>query len=149
MKYKILVLNGPNLNLLGKREPQIYGHDTLDSINKSLIQIAEQAEIMLESYQSNSESDLIEKTQSCFLHNYDFLIINPAAYTHTSIAWRDAVLAIKKPFIEIHLSNIFAREEFRHKSYFSDIAVGVISGLGIKGYQLALTYAIDYLFGKE
>jgi 3-dehydroquinate dehydratase-2 len=149
MKHKILVLHGPNLNLLGKREPEIYGRDTLENINKSLLEVASKSNIVLEYYQSNSESDLITKTQSCFENNYDFLIINPAAFTHTSIALRDAVLAINKPFIEVHLSNIFTREQFRHKSYFSDIAIGVISGLGVKGYHMALTYAIDYLSGKE
>ena len=103
---------------------------------------------MLESFQSNSENDLILKIHSC-IDNYDFLIINPAAFTHTSIALRDAILAVNIPFIEIHVSNIFAREEFRHKSYFSDIAIGVISGLGVRGYQMALTFAIEYLSGKE
>ena len=149
MTYKILVLHGPNLNLLGKREPEIYGHDTLENINNSLLEVANSSNIMLEYYQSNSESELITKTQSYFENNYDFLIINPAAFTHTSIALRDAVLAINKPFIEVHLSNIFTREQFRHKSYFSDIAIGVISGLGVKGYHMALTYAIEYLSGKE
>ena len=148
-KYKILVLHGPNLNLLGLREPEIYGYTRLADINNELENISQKSQIMLEYYQSNSEADLIGKTQSCFNQNYDFLIINPAAFTHTSIAWRDALLAIKKPFIEVHLSNIFAREEFRHKSFFSDIAIGVISGLGTKSYRLALTYAIEYLSGKE
>lgn len=149
MKYKILVLNGPNLNLLGKREPDIYGNDTLETINKLLTEVASNYNIMLESYQSNSEGDLIDKIQSYSVHKFDFLIINPAAYTHTSIALRDAILTVNKPFIEIHLSNIYSREEFRHKSYFSDIAIGVISGLGVKGYSMALTYAIEYLSGKE
>ena len=148
-KYKILVLHGPNLNLLGLREPEIYGHTRLSDINTELENISQKSQIMLEYYQSNSEAELIGKTQSCFNQNYDFLIINPAAFTHTSIAWRDALLAIKKPFIEVHLSNVFAREEFRHKSFFSDIAIGVISGLGTKSYRLALTYAIEYLTGKE
>ena len=148
-KIKILVLHGPNLNLLGQREPEIYGHTTLEEINKELEKISQKSGIMLEYFQSNSESELIEKTHTTLKNNYDFLIINPAAFTHTSVAWRDAVLAIKKPFIEVHLSNVFAREEFRHRSYFSDIAVGVISGLGTKSYRLALTYAIEYLTGKE
>ena len=149
MKHKILILHGSNLNLLGKREPEIYGRDTLEDINKSLLEVANNSNIVLESYQSNSESDLITKIQSGFENNYDFLIINTAAFTHTSIALRDAVLAVNRPFIEVHLSNVFAREQFRHKSYFSDIAIGVISGLGVKGYHMALTYAIDYLSGKE
>ena len=117
MTSRILIINGPNLNLLGKREPQVYGHETLFDINNSLTQIASQAGFMLESFQSNSENDLILKIHSC-IDNYDFLIINPAAFTHTSIALRDAILAVNIPFIEIHVSNIFAREEFRHKSYF-------------------------------
>ena len=149
MKHKILVLNGPNLNLLGKREPQIYGLDTLEDINKSLLEVANNSNIVLEFHQSNSESALITKTQSYFENNYDFLIINPAAFTHTSIALRDAIIAVNVPFIEIHLSNIFKREPFRHKSYFSDIAIGTISGFGVKGYHMALTYAIDYLSRKE
>lgn len=148
-KLKILVLHGPNLNLLGQREPEVYGTATLEDINQELEKICSPFGIVLECYQSNSESELITKTQEHFQNNYDFLIINPAGYTHTSIAWRDAVIAINKPFIEVHLSNIFAREEFRHKSYFSDIAVGVISGLGKKGYILALNYAIESLLGRE
>ena len=149
MKYKILVLHGPNLNLLGKREPDIYGHNSLEDINKSLLEVANNSKIMLESYQSNVEGDLIDKVQSNFVNNYDFIIINPAAYTHTSIALRDAILSVNKPFIEVHLSNVYSREDFRHKSYFSDIAIGVISGFGVKGYHMALTYAIEYLSGKE
>ncbi len=148
-KYKILVMHGPNLNLLGQREPEIYGHTTLDDINHELENISQKSGIMLEYYQSNSEAELIGRTQSSFKDSYDFIIVNPAGYTHTSVAWRDALLAIKRPFIEVHLSNIFAREEFRHKSYFSDIAIGVISGLGTNSYRLALTYAIEYLLGKE
>lgn len=148
-KFKILVLHGPNLNLLGKREPEIYGADTLHEIDKELENISKQFGIILECYQSNNEGELISKTQECFKHNYDFLIINPAGYTHTSVAWRDALIAINKPFIEVHLSNVFARETFRHKSYFSDIAAGVICGLGKSGYILALNYAIESLLGKD
>ena len=147
--YKIMILHGPNLNLLGFREPEIYGKTTLDNINQRLKQISLQYDVAIDFYQSNSEADLINKTQQSFFENYDFLIINPSGYTHTSIAWRDALLAINKPFIEVHLSNIFAREEFRHKSYFSDIAVGLICGLGEKGYESALIYAIEYLLEKE
>ena len=148
-KFKILVLHGPNLNLLGLREPAVYGYTTLDEINHTLEKKCAQAGIMIECFQSNIEGELISRTQDVLLNAFDFLIINPAGYTHTSIAWRDAVLAINKPFIEVHLSNVFAREEFRHKSFFSDIAVGVISGLGKEGYFLALSYAIEFLIGKE
>ncbi len=146
---KILVIHGPNLNLLGLREPEIYGSTTLNDINYLLSQTSNSAGIALEHFQSNHEGELITKTHSALIDNFDFLIINPGGYTHTSITWRDALLAVKKPFIEVHLSNIFARETFRHKSYFSDIAIGVISGFGIKSYTLALTHAIDFLMKKE
>ena len=139
----ILVLHGPNLNLLGLREPQHYGNATLDSINQTLSNKAKLANITLESFQSNSEADLIDKIQSIATKSVDFVIINPAAFTHTSVAMRDALSAVKVPFIEVHLSNVFAREAFRHHSYFTDIAVGIISGLGAKGYELALDYAIE------
>ena len=148
-KFKILVLHGPNLNLLGLREPAVYGYTTLDEINHALEKKCTDAGIMLECFQSNIEGELISRTQDVLLNAFDFLIINPAGYTHTSIAWRDAVLAVNKPFIEVHLSNVFAREKFRHKSFFSDIAVGVISGLGKTGYSLALSYAVEFLIGKE
>lgn len=146
---KILVLHGPNLNLLGKREPEIYGYTTLDEINKNLEKNSLQSGIVLEYFQSNQEGDLISKTHSALLDGFDFLIINPAGYTHTSVAWRDAVLAVNKPFIEVHLSNVFSREEFRHKSFFSDIALGVISGFGLESYNLALSFAIKFLLGRE
>ena len=139
----ILVLHGPNLNLLGLREPQHYGNATLDSINQTLSNKAKLANITLESFQSNSEADLIDKIQSIATKSVDFVIINPAAFTHTSVAMRDALSAVKVPFIEVHLSNVFAREAFRHHSYFTDIAVGIISGLGAKGYELALDFAIE------
>jgi 3-dehydroquinate dehydratase II len=139
---KILILHGPNLNLLGLREPEIYGDVTLADINRNLFQIADATGVTLETFQSNAEAELIDKIQLALSDGTDFIIINPAAYTHTSVAMRDALAAIKLPFIEIHLSNIFARESFRQKSYFSDLAVGVISGLGAKGYELALTYAL-------
>ncbi len=138
----VLVLHGPNLNLLGLREPEHYGSLTLDAINQSLKSLAQQAKVDLETYQSNSEADIVAKIQSLAVNAVDFVIINPAAFTHTSIAIRDALSAIKTPFIEVHLSNVFARESFRHHSYFSDIAVGVISGLGADGYLAALNYAI-------
>jgi len=141
----ILVLHGPNLNLLGLREPEHYGSTTLDSINQTLSSQAKSAGIALESFQSNSEADLVTKIQSLATNKADFVIINPAAFTHTSVAMRDALSAVKVPFIEVHLSNVFAREAFRHHSYFTDIAVGIISGLGAQGYSLALDYAIQHI----
>ncbi|PPC93531.1 MAG: type II 3-dehydroquinate dehydratase [Methylotenera sp.] len=141
----ILVLHGPNLNLLGLREPEHYGKATLASINEALLAQAKLADINLETYQSNAEAELVTKIQSIATKKVDFVIINPAAYTHTSVAMRDALAAVKVPFIEVHLSNVYAREAFRHHSYFTDIAVGVISGLGAQGYALALDYAIMQL----
>lgn len=146
---KILVINGPNLNLLGTREPAIYGAQSLADIERNLTVIAKQLSVNIDFFQSNSESELINKTQEMANLNYNFAIINPASYTHTSIAWRDAMIAVKIPFIELHISNIFSREEFRKVSYFSDIAVGVISGLGVQGYELALTFAVKYLLRKD
>lgn len=146
----VLVLHGPNLNLLGLREPEHYGNVTLAGINESLQAQAKQANIALETYQSNAEAEIVAKIQSLASHSsanskVDFIIINPAAFTHTSISIRDAISAVKIPFIEVHLSNVFARESFRHHSYFSDIAVGVISGLGAEGYNAALRYAVNSL----
>lgn len=141
----ILVLHGPNLNMLGLREPEHYGSATLESINHTLVSQAKSANIALETFQSNSEADLVTKIQSLATHKVDFVIINPAAFTHTSVAMRDALSAVKVPFIEVHLSNVFAREAFRHHSYFTDIAVGIISGLGAQGYALALDYAIQHI----
>ncbi len=139
----ILVLHGPNLNLLGEREPQHYGKQTLEDIDQVLKTIASAKSIKLETMQSNSEGDLVNKIQSLHKDKVDFLIINPAAYTHTAVAMRDALSAVKVPFIEVHLSNVYAREPFRHHSYFSDIAVAVISGLGADGYIAALNFAIN------
>lgn len=141
---RILVLHGPNLNLLGLREPEHYGSTTLDAINQSLVKTAEQAGATLETMQSNSEAELIAKVQSLAGNQADFIIINPAAFTHTSVALRDALAAVKIPFIEVHLSNVHAREAFRHHSYFSDIAVGVICGMGAHGYAMALDYALNH-----
>jgi 3-dehydroquinate dehydratase-2 len=138
----ILVIHGPNLNLLGIREPSIYGTVTLEEINGNLTKLAEKEGISLNYFQSNAEGELIDRIQQASAEKIDFIIINPAAYTHTSIALRDALAATRIPFIEIHLSNIFARESFRQKSFFSDMAVGVISGLGAKGYELALSYVL-------
>jgi len=141
----ILVLHGPNLNLLGIREPAHYGHATLDSINDNLKATAQAAGIALETYQSNAEADIVTKIQQLATQKVDFIIINPAAFTHTSVSIRDAISAVSIPFIEVHLSNVFSRESFRHHSYFSDIAVGVISGLGADGYDAALRFAINRL----
>ncbi|MGJ8619070.1 MAG: type II 3-dehydroquinate dehydratase [Methylophilaceae bacterium] len=145
VQKSVLVMHGPNLNLLGVREPEHYGHATLDSINSHLNTIANAANIQLEAYQSNAEADIVAKIQTLATHKVDFMIINPAAFTHTSVAIRDAISAVGIPFIEVHLSNVFARESFRHHSYFSDIAVGVISGLGAEGYEAALRFAINQL----
>lgn len=136
-KINVLVLNGPNLNLLGQREPEVYGKQTLNNIIDALSLEAESMDINLTHLQSNREYELIEKIHASF-NNIDFIIINPAAFTHSSIAIRDALLGVNIPFIEVHLSNVHAREKFRHHSYLSDIALGVICGLGAKGYSLAL-----------
>lgn len=141
----LLVINGPNLNLLGSREPEHYGSDTLHSISSKLSKIATDNNLTLESVQSNAEAELIEFIHSAAKKGVRFIIINPAAFTHTSIALRDALSGVNIPFIEIHLSNVHAREAFREHSYFSDIAVGVISGLGAQGYELALHAAIVQL----
>lgn len=145
----ILVLNGPNLNLLGEREPGIYGDTSLDTINNRLADIASSAGHRLETFQSNAEHELVDRIQQAKRDTVAYIIINPAAFTHTSVAIRDVLAAVAIPFIEIHLSNVHAREEFRQKSYFSDIATGVISGLGAQGYELALTAAIQQLSGNE
>jgi 3-dehydroquinate dehydratase-2 len=141
---KILVLHGPNLNLLGTREPEVYGRVTLDEINSKLSALASSNGAVLAYFQSNAESNLIERVQQAQVDGTDFIIINPAAYTHTSVAIRDALAAVAIPFVEVHLSNVFAREAFRKESYFSDIAVGIISGLGATGYELALQFALQY-----
>ena len=141
----ILVLNGPNLNLLGQREPQHYGQQSLDDIIVSLMAQAEAHDLSLDALQSNAEHELIERIHQAFEENVQYIIFNPAAFTHTSIALRDALLGVAIPFIEVHLSNIHQRESFRKRSYFSDIAEGVITGLGAKGYQLALETTIEWL----
>lgn len=140
----ILVLHGPNLNLLGSREPDVYGTITLDEINNRLQKLAQAAGTKLACFQSNAEAALVDRVQQARQDGTNFIIINPAAYTHTSVALRDALAAVAIPFIEIHLTNVFAREAFRKESYFSDIAVGVISGLGATGYELALQYALQH-----
>ena len=141
----ILALNGPNLNLLGMREPGVYGATTLDQINQNLESLATSAGHQLESFQSNAEYKLIDRIHDAGKAGVDFIIFNPAAFTHTSVALRDALLAVAIPFIEVHLSNIHRREPFRHHSYFSDVAEGVIAGLGPKGYELALIAVLDKL----
>ena len=143
---KVLLLNGPNLNLLGSREPEIYGSTTLKEIEEKVASMLSQHEILCQSFQSNSEGEIID-----WLHKHrvaDFLLLNPGALAHTSVGLRDAVLGVKIPFIEIHLSNVHKREEFRHHSYFSDIAIGALAGLGVKGYLLAAEFAVDYIGQK-
>lgn len=140
---QILVLNGPNLNLLGSREPGLYGHDTLPSIEARLR--AQAGEHDLRFFQSNAEHELIDNTHQAKSDGVGFILLNPAALTHTSIALRDALLGVAIPFIEVHLSNVQAREDFRHRSYFTDVAVGVISGFGAQSYELALTAALHHL----
>lgn len=139
----ILVLNGPNLNLLGTREPQVYGSTTLEEINAELVALAAKAGTKLECFQSNHEGALIDRIHATRLDGTQFAIINPGAFTHTSVAIRDAFSGVALPFIEVHLSNVYKREPFRHHSYLSDIAVGVICGLGVHGYRLALDYALS------
>ncbi|WP_077033239.1 type II 3-dehydroquinate dehydratase [Pelomonas sp. KK5] len=142
---QILVLHGPNLNLLGTREPGVYGSMTLAQIDADLAEMAAKAGVTLESYQSNHEGALVDRIQAAAHEGCRFIVINPAAYTHTSVAIRDALAAVAIPFVEVHLSNIHKREAFRHHSYLSAIAEGVICGLGAQGYQLALTFALARL----
>ena len=147
--HTVLVLNGPNLNLLGTREPKHYGVATLDDILGRLNAQADKAGVELIELQSNAEHELVDKIQAAPVEGVDFIVINPAALTHTSIGLRDALQAVGIPFIEVHLSNIHGREAFRKESFFSDIAVGVISGLGPIGYELALQAALRYLEEKS
>jgi len=141
---KILVLHGPNLNLLGSREPDVYGRITLNEINESLTALAGKIGANLFCFQSNAEFELVERIQQARADGTQFIIINPAAFTHTSVALRDALAAVDIPFIEVHLSNVFAREAFRKESFFSDLAIGVISGLGAAGYEFAMQFALNY-----
>jgi 3-dehydroquinate dehydratase-2 len=140
----ILVSHGPNLNLLGTRETRHYGKDTLRAIDLRLRRRAKAGRVRLATFQSNAESQLVERVQQARRDGVDFIIINPAAFTHTSVALRDALAAVGIAFVEVHLSNVFARESFRRESYFTDIAVGIISGLGGRGYELALEFALQY-----
>ena len=142
-KARILVIHGPNLNLLGTREPEHYGRTTLADINLALAQLAATADVDLEAFQSNHEGALIERIHAAREQGVRAIIINPAAYTHTSVALRDALVGVAIPFVEVHLSNVHARESFRHHSYFSDLAIGVICGLGHEGYRFALEYLLN------
>ena len=138
----VLVIHGPNLNLLGRREPEVYGRETLAQINQRLAATAKTGRARMQAFQSNHEGHLVERVQLAAEEAVDFIIINPAACTHTSVALRDALAAVRIPFIEVHLSNIYAREAFRRHSYFSDLALGTICGLGSRGYDAALAYAL-------
>tara|TARA_B110000438_G_scaffold254694_1_gene261084 strand:- start:153 stop:593 length:441 start_codon:yes stop_codon:yes gene_type:complete len=140
---KILLINGPNLNLLGKREASIYGDVTLKSLENNLLNLANQYECELDFIQSNAEHEIIDAIHNALDLKVEVILINPAAFTHTSIAIRDALLGVNIPFYEIHISDVFAREEFRHKSFFSDIAINIFSGLGVEGYEKALLEAIS------
>ena len=141
----LLVLHGPNLNLLGQREPEIYGRDTLADIDARLMKLAQARGHVLACLQSNAEHVLIDRIHAAKTEGVGFIVFNPGAFTHTSIALRDALAGVEIPFVEVHLSNVFAREPFRHHSYLSPIARGVISGLGARGYEYALTFVMDVL----
>ena len=145
----LLVLNGPNLNLLGTREPELYGSTTLADIKQRLTDLANKDGHSLDFFQSNAEHDLVSRIHAAVDEKVDFIIINPAAFTHTSVALRDAMLGVKIPFIEVHLSNVHAREDFRQHSYLSDIAVGVICGLGATGYEFALQAGLEHLRNSD
>jgi 3-dehydroquinate dehydratase-2 len=149
LMLKILVLNGPNLNLLGTREPDHYGSASLEDINRQLGEQGREVGTQLLTFQSNAEHELIDQIHAAPHEGIDFIVFNPAGFTHTSVALRDALLAVGIPFIEVHLSNVYAREGFRQHSYFSDIAVGVISGLGPIGYKLALQAALSCLESRD
>lgn len=142
MARNILVIHGPNLNLLGKREPHIYGAQTLNDVNQHLVQLATKLDVKCDTFQSNSEGQLVDKIHAAAQQQVDYIIINAGAYTHTSVAIRDALAGVAIPFIEVHISNVHRREPFRHHSYLSDIAQGVVAGLGAYGYEVALRYAV-------
>jgi 3-dehydroquinate dehydratase II len=145
MTHRLLVLHGPNLNLLGTREPEVYGRTTLGEIDQKLVERAAQAGAELQTFQSNHEGALIDRIHAARGENIDFIVFNPAAFTHTSVALRDALTGVGIPFIEVHLSNVHRREAFRHTSYFSDVALGVICGLGWQGYLYAVDHALAQL----
>lgn len=144
-KTGILVIHGPNLNLLGTREPEVYGRLTLADINQRLQSLADSHQVPLQHFQSNHEGALVDRVQAARLDGTGFIIINPAAYTHTSVALRDALAAVALPFVEVHLSNVHRREAFRHHSYFSDLAQAVVAGMGAFGYEAALQFALSAL----
>jgi 3-dehydroquinate dehydratase-2 len=144
MAQHLLVLNGPNLNMLGLREPHLYGHTTLPELEAGLSALAQTLGVSLTAFQSNHEGDLVDRIQEARTDGTDFIILNAGAYTHTSVAIRDALAGIKLPFVEVHLSNVHKREEFRHHSYLSDLAVGVVAGLGPSGYEAAVRFAAQY-----
>ena len=145
LRPHVLVVHGPNLNLLGSREPKHYGLASLEQIDRALVTRGEAAGAQVETFQHNHEGALIDRIHQAARDHVDFILINPAGYTHSSVALRDALAAVAIPFVEVHLSNIHARESFRHHSYFSDLAVGVVSGLGAQGYELALEFALRHL----
>lgn len=145
MAKTLLVLHGPNLNLLGHREPDVYGHTTLADIDASLVALAEAKGASLVCFQSNHEGALVDRIQAAFSDGTDFIVVNPAALTHTSVAIRDALAAVAIPFVEVHLSNVHRRERFRHHSYLSSLAVGVICGFGAAGYRAAVAFALEYV----
>ncbi|MDP4908277.1 MAG: type II 3-dehydroquinate dehydratase [Burkholderiaceae bacterium] len=144
MAQHLLVLNGPNLNMLGLREPHLYGYTTLPELEAGLSALAQTLGVSLTAFQSNHEGDLVDRIQEARTDGTDFIILNAGAYTHTSVAIRDALAGIKLPFVEVHLSNVHKREEFRHHSYLSDLAVGVVAGLGPAGYEAAVRFAAQY-----
>jgi 3-dehydroquinate dehydratase-2 len=144
MAQHLLVLNGPNLNLLGLREPHLYGHTTLPELEAGLIKLAQTLGVSLATFQSNHEGALVDRIQAARTDGTDFIILNAGAYTHTSVAIRDALAGVKIAFVEVHLSNVHKREEFRHHSYLSDLAVGVVAGLGPSGYEAAVRFAAQY-----
>jgi 3-dehydroquinate dehydratase II len=144
MAQHLLVLNGPNLNLLGLREPHLYGHTTLPELESGLIKLAQTLGVSLATFQSNHEGALVDRIQAARTDGTDFIILNAGAYTHTSVAIRDALAGVKIAFVEVHLSNVHKREEFRHHSYLSDLAVGVVAGLGPSGYEAAVRFAAQY-----
>ena len=143
-RRRLLVIHGPNLNLLGTREPKVYGTEKLAAINRRLVAAGKAAGAEVLCYQSNLEGELIDRVQQARSEGIAFIVLNPAGYTHTSVALRDALAGVAIPFIEVHLSNVYAREPFRHRSYFSDLAVGTICGLGSQGYDFALAYALRH-----
>lgn len=149
MKHRIAVVHGPNLNLLGTREPQVYGSTTLEQIDEGLRRLADELGVQVDCFQSNHEGTLVDRIHAAARDGTRFVLINPAAYTHTSVALRDALAAVGLPFVEVHLSNVHRREKFRHRSYFSDLAEAVISGCGALGYDLALRFAVNRLAGSS